>query len=91
PVTPTAGQAVTFTASAGGTPPFAFSWDLGDGARGMGMTLTHIYEAPGIYTVVLTATNCATATAVLSRTLRVLAPPCEPVHDLGFAWQPVTP
>ncbi len=39
-----------------------------------GMTLTHVYNLPGSYTVVVTATNCGTATAVLSRTLAVASP-----------------
>jgi len=90
PLTPTAGQAVTFTASASGTRPLSFSWDLGDGTYGAGMTLTHIYSAPGTYTVGLTVTNCATATASLTRTLTVVSS-CEPVHHLDFAWQPLTP
>jgi PKD repeat protein len=41
--------------------------------------LTHTYALPGPYTVVLTATNCATATAAVTHTLTVL-PACDPVQ-----------
>jgi PKD repeat protein len=41
----TAGSSVTYT------------WDLGDGTRGSGSTLVHIYTAPGVYTAAVTASN----------------------------------
>jgi PKD repeat protein len=41
--------------------------------------------------VVLTATNCATATATAVHTITVLPPPCDPVYDVDFAWVPLTP
>jgi PKD repeat protein len=57
-----------------------------------GQVVTHSYALPGDYAVVLTATNCATATAQASAVLTVLpAPFCEPVHDLEFTWTPLTP
>ena len=33
-----------------------FDWDFGDGQTGTGSGTTHEYEAPGVYTVALTAT-----------------------------------
>jgi PKD repeat protein len=46
---PSSGQAplrVAFSASAsGGRPPFAYSWDFGDGARASGATAAHAYGA----------------------------------------------
>ncbi len=71
PLTPTVGQAVTFTASAEGTPPITFAWDFGDGATGVGAVVAHTYAMAGTYSVTLTATNCLTATETIVQTLTV--------------------
>jgi hypothetical protein len=57
PPEPAAGQPVTFTAVATGTPPLAFTWSFGDGTTGQGTPVGHVYTAWNVYTVVLTATN----------------------------------
>lgn len=56
-----AGETVTFTnKTTGGTPPYlAAEWDFGDGitstqAAQTGETVTHVYIAPGVYSVSLT-------------------------------------
>jgi parallel beta-helix repeat protein/predicted outer membrane repeat protein len=78
PLTPTVSQTVTFSASAEGTPPIAFSWAFGDGMTGMGQVITHSYGMAGTYTVTLTATNCVTATQTVVHTIPVLpVPPPE--------------
>lgn len=41
----------------------SFDWDLGDGNRGEGATLTHTWSAAGGYVVALTVTDDDTATA----------------------------
>jgi PKD repeat protein len=91
PVTPTIGEQVTFTGTATGTLPITYSWKLDVGSWQSGQVVTHTYDVPGVYTVVLTATNCATATAVITHEVTVLPPPCDPVHDVAFTWEPVTP
>ncbi|MGC9025070.1 MAG: S8 family serine peptidase [Chloroflexia bacterium] len=91
PLTPTAGLPVTFTAYASGTLPITYTWNLGDGTLAQGQVITHTYATAGPYTVTLTATNCVTATATAAHVLAVLAPPCEPVREAGFSWQPLTP
>jgi PKD repeat protein len=91
PTTPTAGEIVTLTGIASGTEPIGYSWTLGDGNWKEGAVVTHTYDMPGIYTVVLTATNCATATATVTHTITVESQPCEPVHDLDFSWMPLAP
>ncbi len=63
------------------TPPITYTWDLGDGAIATGEVVTHTYARPGLYTVTLTAVNCATATVTAVHTITVVAPPaCEPVE-----------
>ncbi len=90
PLTPTAGQSVTLVAETMGTAPISYSWDLGDGAHAAGGMIQHSYGRPGVYTIAVTATNCATATATAVHTMTV-ASPCEPVHDAGFSWTPNAP
>lgn len=92
PITPTVGEIVTFTATATGTEPIVYSWMLEVGSWQEGEVVTHTYDTAGVYTVVLTATNCGTATAVVSHTITVTAaPPCNPVQEVDFSWQPLTP
>jgi PKD repeat protein/predicted GH43/DUF377 family glycosyl hydrolase len=90
PVTPTTGDTITLTASAAGTDPVAFTWDLGDGTVGSGRTMSHTYAAAGTYAVTLTATNCETGTATAVHTITV-QPPCVPVADAAFSWLPLIP
>jgi uncharacterized repeat protein (TIGR01451 family) len=57
PPMPVASQVVTFAATATGSLPITFTWDLGDGTGVSGATVTHTYGAEGEYQVILTATN----------------------------------
>ncbi|HYF63231.1 MAG TPA: PKD domain-containing protein [Herpetosiphonaceae bacterium] len=74
----TLGQATTFTANAsGGTGPYAYAWDFGDGASvaGPAAIRTHAYAAAGAYTVVLTVTDSASLTAVTTDMIVISAAP----------------
>ena len=70
---PTVGSPVTFTATvSGGTAPYSFSWDFGDGsAAGTTNPVTHTYSSKGAKTVALTVTDTASATAMSSQTVNV--------------------
>jgi predicted GH43/DUF377 family glycosyl hydrolase len=57
PITPMTGQVATLTATATGTPPILYNWDLGDGTVDQGKIISHSYDLTGTYTVVLTALN----------------------------------
>jgi hypothetical protein len=91
PITPTVGGIVTFTGTATGTLPITYRWKLDVGSWKEGAVVTHSYNLPGEYRVVLTATNCATATATAVHTITVLPKPCDPVHNADFSWSPLTP
>jgi PKD repeat protein len=73
-VTVAAGTKTTFDADATTdlTEVVRYHWSFADGASATGLTATHVYEAPGEYTVTLTATdtagNSATATRVVTVT-----------------------
>lgn len=81
------GEEVTFDAgaSAGAT----FTWDFGDGAVGEGATASHTYDAPGRYTVRLTATSSDgrtdTASAPLVAVYEPLATPPAASGRLALA------
>jgi hypothetical protein len=73
PPTPRVGAAVAFSATASGTLPLAFTWDLGDGTTAGGATVTHAYSTEGLYTVTVTATNCG-GSSVAREAVLVLPP-----------------
>ncbi len=61
----------------------AYQWDFGDGGKADGMTVSHVYPLPGIYTVQLRVTDasgCASAVQAVQREIRVNSPP---VADAG--------
>jgi PKD repeat protein len=55
----TVGQAVVFDGSnsTGSTPLVSYAWDLGDGMRIGGVSVSHVYDKAGRYTVTLTVTD----------------------------------
>ncbi len=56
----------------------SFSWDLGDGTRTSGPSVTHVYTSPGDYQVTLTATDGRGGTASSSS--------AYPVRSLTGTW-----
>jgi hypothetical protein len=60
PAEGTAGEEVTFDGSQsqpGSSPIASYDWDFGDGNRGSGAIVTHIYNTSGVYGVTLTVTG----------------------------------
>ncbi len=89
PLTPTVGQVVTLTAQATGTAPLTFTWNLGDGTQGQGISLTHRYMQPGSFQLSLYAENGCGHQSI-AHTLTVV-PACVPVHEPSFTWTPLAP
>ena len=70
--TPQSGETVLFTASAnGGTAPYSYNWNLGDGGTATGTSIGHLYGKAGNYTVVLTTTDYLGGTTVSSKTVSI--------------------
>ena len=62
---------VPFGASAaGGTAPYAYNWDFGDGTVGSGQSFDKALTA-GIWTIALTVTDSTGATSIVSRQITV--------------------
>lgn len=52
------GTLVSLTCVAtGGTSPYTFAWNFGDGTQGAGQTVSHSYSSPGTLTAVCTVTD----------------------------------
>ncbi len=64
PYTGFTGDQIQFSGSAaGGTPPYTWEWDFGDGATSTLQNPTHAYTTPNLYTVTLEVTDSASQTA----------------------------
>lgn len=76
-VSPTSGSAPTLATlvatPSGGSTPYRYAWDLGDGSTGATASLSHLYTAPGVYGPAVTVTDASGARATASATLSVAA------------------
>jgi formylglycine-generating enzyme required for sulfatase activity len=64
PLTVNVNETVSFTGSAaGGTPPYRYAWDFGDGYDSGAANPTHVYTADGRYAATLTVTDALGDTA----------------------------
>ena len=72
PPTPQVRESVSFNALAsGGTPPYSFAWNFGDGTTSIGNTTTHAYSNAGTYAITLTVTDANSKFASVIHTLTV--------------------
>jgi len=75
---------VNFTASAtGGTDPYTYDWNFGDGSTGSGEGTYHTYKTAGIFNVVLTVKATGGAVETCSLTVTVLDCPPPTVDTFG--------
>ena len=91
PTMPVEGERVFFNAS-GSAPAIGrviddYEWDFGDGETEVGLAVSHPYEAPGSYVVVLRVTDDAGQTGTASRTVTVSS--AGPTAD--FVFSPTAP
>jgi PKD repeat protein len=81
PESGTAPLNVSFDASASADPNgqiATYAWNFGDNQTGSGKTVQHSYASPGTYTVALTVTDDAGATATAQKQITVKAKPKNP-------------
>jgi hypothetical protein len=84
PYTGEVGEDIHFTGSAsGGTEPYTWAWDFGDGATADVQNPTHAYTDAGVYDVTLTVTDAASATAEDATTATITEVVQEPVLEIG--------
>src|SRR5207249_4414639 len=71
------GTSISFSAAAsGGTSPYSFSWNFGDGTSlAKGSTASHKYAIAGAYTVRVNATDAKGRLASASASITINAPP----------------
>ncbi len=75
PTGPQPGENINFTASArGGTPPYSYSWDFGNGASVTGASATYSYPKAGSYTVTLTVMDSTNHSNNTSQDLTTYSP-----------------
>jgi predicted outer membrane repeat protein len=67
------GNTTTFTASVAFGVAVSYQWDFGDGHTGSGSSVSHVYAAPGSYSVTVKAANGAGSLSA-TMTVDVIAP-----------------
>src|SRR5581483_7749697 len=80
PTTGNAPLSVSFTGSAtGGTAPYSYSWNFGDGSSSTAQNPSHTYSSAGTFTATLTVTDSSspakTATATATVTVSAVGNP----------------
>ncbi len=92
PSAPNTNQSISFTASPiGGTSPYSYSWDFGDGTTSSIVNPTHSYNNAAIFSVILTITDSRGGTASSSRQITVNSAPPPPALTSSFSYLPSSP
>ncbi len=83
------GETMSFSATASGTEPIAYTWDFGGTgtAGGTGASVTFLYAAVGLYTVTLDVENACPSSDTATLDVEVLAPPVYQIVFLPVMWK----
>jgi PKD repeat protein len=89
PSDPFANAVINFTGAAvGGTAPYTYSWNFGDGGSATGLTAAHSYATSGNYTTTLTVMDSASVSAKSSQAVMVAPIPALRASFTFTAAQP---
>jgi len=92
PSTPEAGQQITFSAFAsGGSSPYTFNWNFGDGTTGTGSSATHAYPSAGTFTVPLTAKDSSSPQQTVTAQKSVTVSSPHAPLAANFSYSPSSP
>ena len=79
------GDTVNFTQNViGGTPPYVFVWNFGDGGTSTGATVLHTYSVPNAYTVTLNVTDSSGQSSLSSLQVTVNEWPVSTATAFGW-------
>ncbi len=67
-----------------------YQWDFGDGSKGLGPTVSHVYQNPGVYTVTLQIQDNDGAWAIDTRTVTIKPRPQKVATSLTLFLEPST-
>ena len=70
---------ISSSATSGGTAPYSYSWNMGDGTTLTGSSVTHVYTTLGAKTITLTATDANGCTDVQTSSTNVMQCNVAPV------------
>ena len=88
PSSPSQGTTISFTPSvSGGTLPYSYSWDFGDGATSTVAYPSHLYTLSGTYTIQLTVTDNTWQSYSTFQTITVVGPQIQ-LLTASFDYQP---
>jgi PKD repeat protein len=86
PYTGYTGAQIQFTGSAtGGTPPYTWLWQFGDGTTSTQQNPAYAYTLPGLYAVNLTVTDSAQVTAEDETTATITIAPAPDIQILNIS------
>jgi predicted outer membrane repeat protein len=78
------GMATGLTATITGGTGVSYAWNLGDGQSAAGASVSHVFDAIGVYTAVVTATNSGSQASTTTTVTIVQPPACAATHDDGL-------
>lgn len=84
------GQATSFTNTTVTYGPTVYQWNFGDGTSSSQENPTHIYSLPGLYTVILTATNDAGSGVAINAITDYSSPTADFVGSPVAGYRPLT-
>src|SRR5256886_826458 len=91
PSSPTVGQSVSFSSSvSGGTTPYTYAWDFGDGSTSAAVNPSHTYSTAGSFTVELAVTDSSSPMLSQSAPHTVIVSPVTGQKDFTISARPTS-